>query len=321
MLKSKGTKKMDKKTFKTSLKESIKAMRKVLKEEGEVVDDPTQLENAELQAGTNEADPATKESDMMGAGKADSADDANLSVEEIEKKIEIATEELDDEIEKEKLSESFKAKIHNLIKLKEDAMIADLEDKFDEYKKEYEEDLLDKEDEYLEDVVDEFLDQNKVAVKESIKTRIVEGFIEDMKALLTKYNINIPEDEVSKAEEYAEECDELKQELNDTIVESIRLKRALKESKKQVLVERALRMAKLAESEERKLRRLAEDVEYVDDDQFMKDFDKKVDEVSEEDEEIIDEVPAGDVDATPSADEEEVLSLEEAIKNARAAIK
>jgi hypothetical protein len=312
---------MDKKTFKTSLKESIKAMRKVLKEEGEVVDDPTQLENGELQAGSNEAEPMTTESDMSGAGKADSAEDANLSVEEIEKKIEIATEELDDEIEKEKLSESFKAKIHNLIKLKEDAMIADLEDKFDDYKQEYEEDLLDKEDEYLENVVDEFLDQNKVAVKESIKTRIVEGFIEDMKALLTKYNINIPEDEVSKAEEYAEECDELKQELNDTIVESIRLKRALKESKKQVLVERALRMAKLAESEERKLRRLAEDVDYVDDEQFMKDFDKKVDEVSEDDEEIIDEVPAGDVDAVPSSDEEEVLSLEEAIKNARAAIK
>lgn len=312
---------MEKKTFKTSLKESIKAMRKVLKEEGEVVDDPAQLENAELQAGTNEADPATKESEMMGDGKADSAEDANLSVEEIEKKIEIATEELDDEIEKEKLSESFKAKIHNLIKLKEDAMIADLEDKFDDYKKEYEEDLLDKEDEYLENVVDEFLDQNKVAVKESIKTRIVEGFIEDMKALLTKYNINIPEDEVSKAEEYAEECDELKQELNDTIVESIRLKRALKESKKQVLVERALRMAKLAESEERKLRRLAEDVDYVDDEQFMKDFDKKVDEVSEDDEEIIDEVPAGEADPVPTDDEEEVLSLEEAIKNARAAIK
>ena len=117
-----------------------------------------------------------------------------------------------------------------------------MENKFDEYKKEYEEDLLEKEDEYLEEVVDEFLDQNKVAVKESIKTRIVEGFIEDMKALLQKYNINIPEEEVSKAEEYAEECDELKQELNDTIVESIRLKKALKESKKQVLVERALRM-------------------------------------------------------------------------------
>ena len=321
MLNQKGTKKMEKKTFKKSLKESIKAMRKVLKEEGEVVDDPAQLENAELQAGTNEADPATKESEMMGDGKADSAEDANLSVEEIEKKIEIATEELDDEIEKEKLSESFKAKIHRLIKLKEDAMIADLEDKFDDYKQEYEEDLLDKEDEYLETVVDEFLDQNKVAVKESIKTRIVEGFIEDMKALLTKYNINIPEDEVSKAEEYAEECDELKQELNDTIVESIRLKRALKESKKQVLVERALRMAKLAESEERKLRRLAEDVDYVDDEQFMKDFDKKVDEVSEDDEEIIDEVPAGEVDPVPTDDEEEVLSLEEAIKNARAAIK
>ena len=283
---------MEKKTFKTSLKDSISAVRKALKEEAEVVDTPAELENAELKAGVQEADAATKESDMMGAGKADPAAEANLSVEEIEKKIEIATEELDDEIEKEKLSESFKAKIQNLLKLKEEAIAAELEDKFEDYKKEYEEDLIEKEDEYLEEVVDEFLDQNKIAVKESIKTRIVEGFIEDMKALLQKYNINIPEEEVSKAEEYAEECDELKQELNDTIVESIRLKKALKESKKQVLVERALRMAKLTESDERKLRKLAEDVDYVDDEQFVKDFDKKVDEIQEDDEEEPKEVVA-----------------------------
>lgn len=312
---------MEKKLFKTSLKDSISAMRKAIKEEAEVVDDPAQLENAELQAGNNEADPATKEAEMMGDGKADSAEEADVSVEEIQKKIEIATEELEDEIEKEKLSESFKAKIHNLIKLKEDEAIANLEDKFDEYKKEYEEDLLDKEDEYLETVVDEFLDQNKVAVKESIKTRIVEGFIEDMKALLQKYNINIPEEEVSKAEEYAEECDELKKELNDTIVESIRLKRALKEAKKQVLVERTLRTAKLTESDERKLRKLAEDVDYVDDEQFVKDFDKKVDEIEEDDEEEPkEEVAYGEVETTPTDDEEEVLSLEEAIRNAKAAI-
>ena len=313
---------MEMKTFKTSLKDSISAVRKAIKEEAEVVDTPAELENAELKAGVQEADPATKESDMVEAGKADPAEEANLSVEEIEKKIEVATEELDDEIEKEKLSESFKAKIHNLLKLKEEAIAADLENKFDDYKKEYEEDLLDKEDEYLENVVDEFLDQNKVAVKESIKTRIVEGFIEDMKALLQKYNINIPEEEVSKAEEYAEECDELKKELNDTIVESIRLKRALKESKKQVIVERALRFAKISESDERKLRKLAEDVEYVDDEQFVKDFDKKVDEIQEDDEEEPKEVVAygAEVDTTPTDDEEEVLSLEEAIRNAKAAI-
>ncbi len=308
---------MEKKTFKASLKKSLGEVRKLLKEEAEVVDDPTQLENSELQAGNQEADPATKESDMMGAGKADPAPESEVSVEEIQKKIEIATEELDDEIEKEKLSESFKAKIHNLIKLKEDAMIADLEDKFEDYKKEYEEDLIEKEDEYLEEVVDEFLDQNKVAVKESIKTRIVEGFIEDMKALLTKYNINIPEEEVSKAEEYAEECDELKKELNDTIVESIRLKRALKESKKQVLVERALRTAKLAESEELKLRKLAEDVDYENDDQFIKDFDKKVDEISEDEDEETEEAPYGEVATEPKEDEEEILSLEEAIRAAK----
>ena len=115
----------------------------------------------------------------------------------------------------------------------------------------------------------------------------------------------------------------MKQELNDTIVESIKLKKALKESKKQVLVERALRMAKLTESDERKLRKLAEDVEYVDDDQFVKDFDKKVDEISEDDEEEPKEEIAygAEVETIPNDDDEEVLSLEEAIKNAKATIK
>lgn len=310
---------MAKKTFKTSLKESISAMRQVLKEEAEIVDTPAELENAELQAGVQEADPVKTVVDMVVEDTEDSKEGEDLSVEEIEKQIEVATEELEDEMEKEQLSESFKAKISKLLKLKEDAMIADLEDKFDEYKKEYEDELLDKEDEYLESVVDEFIDQNKVEIKESIKTRIVEGFIEDFKELLVKYNINIPEEEVSKAEEYAEECDELKQELNDAILESIRLKRALKESKKQVLVERALRAAKLAESEESKLRKLAEDVDYVDDEQFIKDFDKKVDEISEDEEEPKEEITYGEP-VEPSEKEEETLSLEEAIKAARATI-
>ena len=78
----------------------------------------------------------------------------------------------------------------------------------------------------------------------------------------------------------------------------------------------------MTESDERKLRKLAEDVEYVDDDQFVKDFDKKVDEIQEEDEEEPKEVVAygAEVDTTPTDDEEEVLSLEEAIRNAKAAI-
>jgi hypothetical protein len=86
-------------------------------------------------------------------------------------------------------------------------------------------------------------------------------------------------------------------------------------------VERTLRAAKLTESDERKLRKLAEDVDYVDDEQFVKDFDKKVDEIEEDDDEQPEEVVAyGEVETTPTDDEEEVLSLEEAIKNAKAAI-
>ena len=68
-------------------------------------------------------------------------------------------------------------------------------------------------------------------------------------------------------------------------------------------------------------RKLAEDVDYVDDEQFVKDFDKKVDEITEDDdeEEPKEEIAYGEV-TTPTDDEKEILSLEEAIKNAKAAI-
>ena len=66
---------------------------------------------------------------------------------------------------------------------------------------------------------------------------------------------------------------------------------------------------------------MIEDVDYVDDEQFVKDFDKKVDEITEDDdeEEPKEEIAYGEV-TTPTDDEKEILSLEEAIKNAKAAI-
>lgn len=239
------------------------------------------------------------------------------SQDEIAAQIEKATEELDDELSKSAISESVKNKVKSLLKLKEEEQIKDLEDKFDSYKKEYEEEMLDKQDEYLSQVADEWLNNNKVAVESSIKTKIAEGFIEDFKDLMKKWNLSLPEEEANMIDQYKQENDELKDEINKQVSEAVKAKKALKEAKKELCLEKLSNNSKLAKSEKIKLRKLSEEIDYKDDEQFYDDLDRAADKISEEDEEEIapeQNVEINDVvPAEVEPEEEKPESVEEAI--------
>lgn len=304
---------MEKKLEKSNLKASIRAMRKIAEDEA------LKLENGGLEAGNNDDDSIETKEGMDGAGKPVTTEADYPTPEEISKAVVVATEELDDEIEKEKLSESFKSKIHNLIKLKEDAIRADLDQEYAEKQKEFEDDLLDKEDAYLEEVVDGWLDDNKVAVTESVRTRIMEGFIEDFRSLLQKYNINLPEEEVAKSTEYAAECDELRDELNDKMVENIQLKKSFKTERKARLIAEGLTKLNLANSEASKFKKIMENTEYVDDESFLNDLEKEAEKISEDDDTETPAVPeAGKPVEKEDDDDLEIDPIAEAIRKAKA---
>lgn len=293
---------MEKKNFKSNLKASISAMKKIA--EDEATNMGLNQNNDGLEAGNNDAEPITTPAGMDGSGAPVATTPEFPSAEEIAKSIEVATEELDDEIEKEKLSESFKSKIQKLIKLKEDANRVELETEYAEKQKAFEDDLIDKEDAYLEEVVDGWLEDNKVAVTESIRTRIFEGFIEEFKGLLQKYNVNLPEEEVAKSTEYAAECDDLRDELNDKVIESIQLKKAFRAERKARLIAESMSKLGLADSEAGKLKKIMEDVEYTNDDDFVSSLEKEADKLSEEDDEGT--PPAVPTAGTPATEDDDM---------------
>lgn len=267
------------------LKKSIAALKKLTEEEADLL-----ATDAEI-AGEPDKNEANED--------AISEEDENelASNDEIMKKIEAATEELDNELDDQELSDELKESVRKFLKLKEEEIRDELEKEYSEKQEDFENELVDKADEYMNQIAEEWLRRNRVALKESIQTQRVQAFVRGFKKLLEENNIELPADAEAEIEKYKEECDDLKDELNKEIAESYKLRRALKSARKAVLVEKMISAKGLAMSRADKFRKLCEDVDFNgDEDKFNKEIAKEIKAVDEEEEgttmdgkEVIDE--------------------------------
>lgn len=254
------------------LKESIAALRKLSEEEAEKL-----AMDAEI-AG----EPEKNEANMDAVSEEES--DEIPSQDEILKKIEMATEELDKELDDQELSDELKESVRKFLKLKEDEIRSELEKEYADKQDAFEDELVDKTDEYLSQVAEEWLNRNRVALKESIQTQRVQAFVKGFKKLLEENNIELPADAEAEIEKYKAENDELKDELNQEIAESYRLRKALKESRKALLVEKQISAKGLAMSKADKFRKICEDIDFDgDDEKFEKVITKEIKDLDEED--------------------------------------
>lgn len=292
---------------KLSLSESIAALKRISEEEAEEL-----LAQDAKVPGEPDANPANDDA-------IEEADESDVvpSNDEILKKIEVATEELEDELKDQELSDELKESVRKLLKLKEEEIRSDLEKEYAEKEAAFEEELVDQTDDYMTKVAEEWLNQNKVALKESIQVSRVQAFVKGFKKLLEENNIELPADAEAEIEKYKAENDELKDELNSEISESYKLRKALKESKKALLVEKKISSLGLAMSKADKFRSLCEDVEFDgDEEDFEKDLDKEVKSLDEEEIET-NTAASSDVVDEPGELENGDLKLEEAIKKIR----
>lgn len=254
------------------LRESIAALRKLSEEEAEKL-----AMDAEI-AG----EPEKNEANMDAVSEEEG--DEIPSQDEILKKIEMATEELDKELDDQELSDELKESVRKFLKLKEDEIRSELEKEYADKQDAFEDELVDKTDEYLSQVAEEWLNRNRVALKESIQTQRVQAFVKGFKKLLEENNIELPADAEAEIEKYKAENDELKDELNQEIAESYRLRKALKESRKALLVEKQISVKGLAMSKADKFRKICEDIDFDgDDEKFEKVITKEIKDLDEED--------------------------------------
>lgn len=89
-------------------------------------------------------------------------------------------------------------------------------------------------DQYLTYAVNEWAEKNRVALRHSVKVDIMESFIGGLRKLFLEHNFNIPEGDIAKVDEQAEEISELKARLAESTKETAKVEQALDEAQRKI---------------------------------------------------------------------------------------
>jgi hypothetical protein len=177
-------------------------------------------------------------------------------------------ESIDEMFIDENLSEEFKQKASTLFEAAVHARLvieaASIQEAYEEILVEQTAEIVEavttKVDEYLDYVVEKWMEENEVAIESALKAEAMESFIEGLKTLFQEHYIEIPDDKVDVVEELGNRVEDLEAQLNESIVESIELRKQLAEAAMNVIF--ADVAEGLAATQIEKFRMLAEGVSF-----------------------------------------------------------
>ena len=172
------------------------------------------------------------------------------------------------------LSEEFKAKAATVFeaaiksKVKEIAeeMQADFDKKLTEETSKSKDELVEKVDSYLAYVVEEWMKENELALERGIKGEIAEDFISGLKKLFEDHYIDVPDEKYNVLEDQSSKIEELEKKLNESIEKNVELSKENGEHKRQNIIDEA--SEDLADTQKEKFNKLAEEVEYSNEEDF-----------------------------------------------------
>jgi hypothetical protein len=212
---------------------------------------------------------------MMGEDvSVDDIEDTIAEDQELDIKVDFS-EDLNALVESEAtLSEEFKAKTAVIFEAAVKAKLSQEIDRLEEaYKEELEtelastkEQMVEKVDSYLNYVVETWMEENRVAVQAGLRTEIAETFMDKMKDLFIESYVEVPESKVDLVDELASANEELEESYNDAMTKSIALAEELEDLKRDAVIREASK--DLAETQVEKLKTLAEDIDFEDEETF-----------------------------------------------------
>ena len=172
------------------------------------------------------------------------------------------------------LSETFKDKaaviMEAAVKSKVSEEVAriesELQEEFDEELKTTREEMVEQIDGYLNYVVEKFMEENKLAIEHGLRTELAEDFMNGLKNLFTESYVDVPESKVDLVDELGTQVRELEEKLNESTEQSIRMNGELEELKRDAIIREHSR--DLAETQVEKLKSLAEDIDFEDEETF-----------------------------------------------------
>ena len=127
-------------------------------------------------------------------------------------------------------------------------------------------DLVEKIDSYLNYVVENWMKENQIAIQSGLRAEIAENFMNGLKDLFVESYVEVPESKVDLVDDLAEQVEELEDALNSQTAKNIEMTEELELFQRyEVIREHA---HGLAETEVEKLAKLAEDLDYIDEETF-----------------------------------------------------
>ena len=157
-----------------------------------------------------------------------------------------------------------KSKVAAEINRLEEAYAVELEEEVSTVKA----DLVEKVDSYLNYVVENWMEDNKLAIQSGLRAEIAEGFMNGLKDLFVENYIEVPESKVDLVDDLADQVEDLEEKLNKTTAQAMEVSEELESYKREAVIREAAK--DLAETQVEKLRTLAGDVDFVNEETFTK---------------------------------------------------
>lgn len=196
-------------------------------------------------------------------------------IEETEETIQYSfDEDIDALVSGEELTEQFRekaklifeaavtAKINEEVTLIKEAYAEALEEEVTSIKEE----MAQQVDRYLSYVAETWMEENTIAIEQSLRAQVMEGFMSGLKGLFSEHNIEVPEEEFNQMEEMVEQLDSMEEKLNEQIERNINLQKQIGTYIKNGIVTEC--SAGLAETQKEKFASLAESVEFDSEENF-----------------------------------------------------
>ena len=172
------------------------------------------------------------------------------------------------------LSEDFKAKATTIFEAALKSKVSEMKKKmnasYEEKLKEETEvqkaELVEKVDSYLNYVVEEWMKDNSIAIERGIKGEIAEDFISGLKKLFEDHYIDVPDEKYNVLEDQASKIEELEKKLNEQVNKNVEQNKAIGSLKRQDIIDEMA--SGLADTAKEKFNKLAEEVEYSNENDF-----------------------------------------------------
>ena len=167
---------------------------------------------------------------------------------------------------KQKAATIFEAAIKAKVKEESQRLQGEYETKLKEDTETHKAELVEKVDSYLNYVVEEWMQENKIAIERGIKGEIAEDFIGGLKKLFEDHYIDVPDEKYNVLEDQASKIEDLEKKLNEEIEKNVELNKSNGELKKEEIIKKS--SEDLTDVQAEKFNKLAEEVEYANEEDF-----------------------------------------------------